>query len=331
MAEQEKSPDRTALVLGATGGAGGEITRQLLTAGWRVRTLHRRHAGTPEQSGHITWLTGDAMQARDVAQAARGCGVIVHAVNPPGYRHWQTLVLPMLAHTIAAAVVQRATIVLPGNFYNYGPDAFPVMAEDAPQHPATRKGAIRVRMEQMLERATQQGARALIVRAGDFFGPGVVSSWFSQVMVRPGQPIRAIWSPGQAGIAHQWAYLPDFAQTVVQLLARREHLDAFARFHMAGHWDADGAQMTETISRIARQHGMAPRVRAFPWRLAGLAAPLLPTLREALAMRHLWRQALRLQNTRLLGVLGEEPHTPWDEAVRATLAGLGCLASSVRY
>jgi hypothetical protein len=58
-------------------------------------------------------------------EAAKGCSVIVHAVNPPGYRNWAQLVLPMLDNTIAAAKAEGATIVLPGTVYNYGPDAFP--------------------------------------------------------------------------------------------------------------------------------------------------------------------------------------------------------------
>jgi nucleoside-diphosphate-sugar epimerase len=42
-------------------------------------------------------------------------------------------------------------------------------------------------------------------------------------------------------------------------------------------------------------------------------------------MRYLWRHPLRLDNRRLVAVLGAEPHTPLDEAVERTLEGLGCL------
>ena len=42
-------------------------------------------------------------------------------------------------------------------------------------------------------------------------------------------------------------------------------------------------------------------------------------------MRYLWRNPLRMDNARLVLVLGREPHTPLDEAVEATLGGLGCL------
>jgi nucleoside-diphosphate-sugar epimerase len=37
------------------------------------------------------------------------------------------------------------------------------------------------------------------------------------------------------------------------------------------------------------------------------------------------RNPLRMDNARLEFVLGREPHTPLDEAVAATLSGLGCL------
>src|ERR1700685_993100 len=119
-----KSP---VLVLGATGGIGGEVARQLREAGWEVRALQRRAAQPVEQRAGIAWIRGDALNAHDVCTAAAGCSVIVHAVNPPGYRRWSELVLPMLDNTIAAASAIGATIVLPGTVYNFGPDAFPVL------------------------------------------------------------------------------------------------------------------------------------------------------------------------------------------------------------
>ena len=315
----------TALVLGATGGIGGEMVRQLLAAGWQVRALTRGELPSPRSDG-VSWLRGDAMVGADVLAASAGCSVIVHAVNPPGYRDWDKLVLPMLDNTIAAAQAQGATIVLPGTVYNYGGDAFPVLTEDAPQRPATRKGAIRVELEARLERAAGGGARVLIVRAGDFFGPHAGNSWFAQGLVKPGQPVRAITYPGKQGIGHQWSYLPDVARTMVALLAMRDSLPPFARFHLAGHWDQDGRQMTDAITRVVSQStGRAPRVTAFPWWLMALAAPFVATLRELREMRYLWQTPVRMDNARLLAVLGHEPHTPLEVAIKATLKGMGNL------
>ncbi|KXV10877.1 hypothetical protein CR51_08545 [Caballeronia megalochromosomata] len=313
------------LVLGATGGIGGEVARQLRGAGWNLRGLRRAMASGERERG-VEWIEGDAMNRADVARAARNCAVIVHAVNPPGYRRWAELVLPMLDNTIAAAKSERATIVLPGTIYNFGPDAFPVLREDSPQHPLTRKGAIRVEMEARLKRAADDGARVVIVRAGDFFGPQAGNNWFSQGLVKPGQPVGRISYPGARGVGHAWSYLPDVAHTMVDLLARRHALEPFACYHMRGHWDDDGTQFAAAIRRvIERRTGRAPGIGAFPWWLLMLASPFNATLREMREMRYLWRTPIRMDNARLVATLGREPHTPLDEAIEATLAGLGCI------
>ncbi|MBR8309767.1 NAD-dependent epimerase/dehydratase family protein [Burkholderia cenocepacia] len=315
---------RQALVLGASGGIGGEVARQLRDAGWQVRALKRGLDAEVVERDGIAWVRGDALDRDAVVRAARGCSVIVHAVNPPGYRNWATQVLPMIDNTIAAARAAQATVVLPGTVYNFGADAFPVLREDAPQHPATRKGAIRVELERRLQDASAHGVPAIVVRAGDFFGPQLGNSWFSQGLVKAGRPVAAISVPSR-GVGHQWSYVPDVACVMVELIERRETLEPFARFHLGGHWDEDGMQMALAVQRVAQRHGMRPALRDFPWWLVYVAAPFVTTLRELLEMRYLWREPIRMDNARVTAVLGREPVTPLDTAVEATLAGLGCL------
>src|SRR5690606_9350178 len=95
---------KTALVLGATGGIGGAIAAALKRHGWTVRGMARdtQRAASGGHAG-IAWVKGDAMAREDVIRAAEGASVIVHAVNPPNYANWDTLVLPMIDNTIAAA------------------------------------------------------------------------------------------------------------------------------------------------------------------------------------------------------------------------------------
>lgn len=317
--------NRTALILGATGGIGGEVARRLKARGWKVRALHRSAAKVAAAPDGLEWIQGDAMRADDVIAAARGVSLIVHAVNPPGYRKWNELVLPMIDNTIAAARRSGARVLLPGTVYNYGPDAFPNIDESAPQNPATKKGAIRVEMERRLRAAADDGVRVLIVRAGDFFGPGTGNTWFAQGFIKPGRPVTAITNPGRAGVGHQWAYLPDVAETMIRLVERGDTLETFATFHMGGHWDEDGTQMIEAIRDAVGAPNL--KVRTFPWPVLTLASPFVPLFRELREMRYLWQRPVRLDNARLVSTLGAEPHTPLKEAVRETLAGLGCIES----
>ena len=288
---------KTALIVGITGGIGGEVARVLLSRGWQVRALHRNPTAAASASGFgnaVEWLPGDAMNRADVVAAAQGAAVIVHAVNPPKYHNWAGLVLPMLDNTIAAAKSSGARIVLPGTIYNFGPDAFPRLTESSPQNPLTRKGGIRVEMERRLRAASADGVRTLIVRAGDYFGP--------------------------RDLGHAWAYLPDVAETIARLLDQAPRLADFDVFHFRGHWLERGADMADAICRAA---GLATKkIYAFPWWAMRLAAPFVEVCREMVEMRYLWRVPIELDNTKLRALIGDEPRTPFDQAVGASLDAL---------
>ena len=317
---------RTALVIGATGGIGSEVAKALIGHGWRVRALTRSvEKAATDFAGPtpVEWVAGDAMRAADIAAAAEGAEVIFHGANPPGYRNWRSLAVPMLANAIAAARASGARLIFPGNVYNFGPDAGPLVDERSPQHPLTRKGAIRVEMEAMLATAAGDGVRSLVVRAGDFFGPHAPSSWFATVMVRPGKPVRSVVYPGARDIGHAFAYLPDLAETIARLAAIERRLLAFEVLHFGGHWLEHGVEIARSIRRTA---GMphAP-ILPLPSLLLRLAAPFSATLRETIEMRYLWRVPLRLDNRKLVALIGEEPRTPLDAAVRRSLEALRCL------
>jgi nucleoside-diphosphate-sugar epimerase len=308
---------RTALILGATGGVGGETARALLRHGWQVRGLARTLR--PELDSGIAWFEGDAMDAAAVLRAAEGVSAIVHAVNPPGYQGWPTLVPAMLANSLAAARANDARLALPGTIYNYDPAATPCARADSPQRSATRKGRIRIEMERSIENS---GVRGLILRAGDFYGPRPGNSWLSQGMVKPGRT-RAILTPGGKGVGHSWAYLPDVGETFARLLGRDRELPHFARYHLAGTWDEDG---TGFVHAIRAALGKQLPIRRLPWWALPLAAPFDATIREMIEMRPYWRHPVQLDNRELVALLGAEPHTPLAESLATTFAALGVTA-----
>jgi nucleoside-diphosphate-sugar epimerase len=318
--------NRVALLIGATGGVGSETARALLASGWTVRALNRSpgHVQRTARLAGVEWRKGDAMNRADVVAAAAGASVIVHAANPPGYKNWKGLALPMLESSIAAAEAVGARLVFPGTVYNFGPDAGVLLDESAPQNPVTRKGKIRVAMEERLREAARAGVPVLIVRAGDFFGPRAGNSWFSQGLVKPGRALRAVTYPGQHDAAHAWAYLPDLARTIAQLLERADELQQFDVFHFGGHAFARGVELAEATRAAA---GISPaRIRSFPWFAVYLLSPFVETFREMLEMRYLWSRSLLLDNRKLVAFLGREPHTPLEQALKTTLGGLGCLS-----
>ncbi len=340
-----------ALVLGASGAAGAAIANHLALMGMRV-TLAGRSAVAPRVPAYpalagLPWRQVDLLQPGALVQAARDCGVIVHAANPANYVGWHEQVLPMMDAVLAAVPHPEVTVVLPGNVYALRPSARPI-TEATPQPPAnTAKGRLRQAMEARLQAAAEGGrCRALVLRAGDFFGAHAPNSWMTQAMLpalgKAGWPVapaalgpstataphaqalpqvRRIFQPGKPGVGHQWNYLDDFAHTVGLLLEKRGQLPRHAVFHTAGHWDADGQGLAQRMADLlAQTSGHRPRIQAFPWWALRLAAPFHPLSRELLEMRWLWNEPVQLSNVQLCEVLGrDEPQTPWDDALQAAL------------
>jgi len=185
------------------------------------------------------------------------------------------------------------------------------MRDESQQHPSV----------QLACPASESTFPSLIVRAGDFFGPATRASWFAQAMVQPCQPLRKFTNMAP-GVPHAYAYLPDLAAAVVGLLAIPERLRPHEIVQFAGQWDATGAQIRDAVRRVAGSH--LPE-RAFPWMIMRLTAVFGGFPRETLEIEPVWKHPMRLDNARLVALLGAEPHTPLDDAIAATLAGMGCI------
>ena len=317
---------KTALIIGATGSFGGHAAVALIKHGWRVRALARNPSAAMAKMGErmpIDWVQGDGMNPADVLRAAEGASVIVHALNPPGYKNWRRLAVPALEATIAAAEQTGARIVFPGNVYNFAPDAGPDISEDHVQAPATRKGRIRVEMEAMLQAASRQGVRSLVIRAGDYFGPAAPNSGLGWLTQRSKGRMTSVYAPGPGGVGHAWAYLPDLAEAVARLADMESRLAPFEVFHFRGHWLDRADELAHTLRRVTHQPKMP--IRPFPYTMIFALAPFVETFRELIEMRYLWRRPIGLDGSKLARTIGPEPHTPLEQAVRSTVADMGCL------
>jgi nucleoside-diphosphate-sugar epimerase len=187
---------------------------------------------------------------------------------------------------------------------------------DLPQHPETPRGEIRVRVENLYRAAAARGdIQVLVIRPGDFFGPGSTGTWFDLAMMTDAAKgkvsLAGVW-----GVGHAWAYLPDLARAFVKVAEARARLGRFENFHFAGHY-VTPEQMRDAIAAVAPRgirFGLLPRW-IFP--VIGLVSPMM---REVAKMGYLWEHPMELRDPRLDALLGPGFATPFDEAVAATVA-----------
>ena len=236
------------LVLGAGGRLGHKAAEAFRDAGWTVTSLVRPGRASRAPAGTQP-IEVDALDHAAVSTAARGADVILHALNP-FYTDWSRLALPLAYSAITAAETTGATLMFPGNLYNYGSPMPPVIDETTPMRPSSRKGQMRVAMEDRMAEATERGMRAIVLRAGDFYGGGR-GSWLDLVLLKEIGRGRLTY-PGPIDLMHEWAYLPDLVSVLVRLAGMRETLPAFATFGFPGH-AVTGRDFTTTIARATGQ------------------------------------------------------------------------------
>ena len=319
----------TVLILGARGRFGLATARAFADAGWRVVAQIRPGAAVPMSHPGIHWIQADLSNLPILVATAKDAIVVVHALNPSAYtlKAWRAEVAPMTATVIALARTLNATLMVPGNVYNFGAGMPAQLREDTPQRAQTIKGQIRIAMEAQLR---DSGVQTVSIRAGDFFGSGT-NSWLDIFMAKHLKAGRVTY-PGHLDVPTAWAYLPDLARCFVAVAERRSLLPQFERLHFAGY-SLTGQDWLDTLNPIARQQGWVEpggnlQFKRAPWGFIRLASPFVPTWASLMEMRYLWDTPHALVNDRLTALIGPEPHTPFDKALRQSLVDLGFLSTT---
>lgn len=280
----------TVLILGASGKIGRHSARAFQNAGWQVRAYDRK--------------------LNNMTEAAKGVDVIVNGLNPPNYNNWAKNIPIITKQVIAAAKSNGATVIIPGNVYNYG-DTPGEWSETTPQHPVSRKGKIRVEMEQAYRDA---GVQTIILRAGNFIDPDQHGDVLDMVILRDIAKGR-ITAAGRSDAMQPYAYLPDWANVAVQLAEKRRDLARFEDVPFPGH----AFSVDELRMALEQELGRKLKLTALPWWIFTLASPVWELARELKEMRYLWNVSHELSGEKLARLLPEFSRTDMKTVMISTL------------
>jgi nucleoside-diphosphate-sugar epimerase len=283
---------QTVLILGGNGKIGKHSAEAFWNASWTVR--------------HYDRSTGD------MTAAAMGADVIVNGLNPPKYHNW-AVTIPAITHqVIAAAKASGATVIVPGNVYNFG-DRGGLFDENTPQQPQTRKGKIRVEMEDAYRAA---GVQTILLRAGNFLDPNREGDVQSMLILKDGHK-GVVTTLGRTDIPQSHAYLPDWAQAAVMLAEKRGVLATFEDVPFPGHTFS----MEELRDAVAARSGRPAKISRFPWIAVTLMAPFSEMMREFKEMRYLNDMPHWLGSEKFNRLLPDFTATDDQTAMLAGLAG----------
>ena len=305
--------DKRVIILGAAGRFGQAAAGAFKNDGWQVTSV-TRSAPSKAGSENEKCVVCNVMDRNALVEACIGQDVIVNAINPP-YADWAALLPGITDNVLAAARVSGATVCIPGNVYVYGNPIPEVMRETTSHQGNTKKGRLRLEMEQSYRHQASKGIQTIILRGGDFIDGRDTGNWFESHITRSAAKGKITY-PGPANINHAWAYLPDMARAIVELANIREELGTFEEFGFEG-FTLTGAD----IARFAEQaSGRKIRIAGFPWTAVRIMAMFSRNIREVMEMRYLWQQPHRIDGSKLRAHLSQFEPTPADVAIGKALA-----------
>ena len=281
---------QTVLILGASGKIGTHTADAFWNAGWQVRHYDR--------------------QTNDMTAAAKGVDVIVNGLNPPNYHDWERTIPAITAQVIAAAKSSGATIIIPGNIYNYGNHPG-VLDENTPQQAQTKKGRVRVDMESAYKDA---GVPTIILRAGNFIDPlgnGCIMSMLIMREIKKGK-LTAAAAPNTL---QAYAYVPDWARAAVMLAEKRAELAPFADIPFPGHAFTVNDRHRHVQARTGRQI----KITSFPWWVMTVASPFWELAREMREMRYLHEMPHQIGTAKFDRILPDFRATDLDAVMSSGL------------
>ena len=300
-------------VIVGKGPVGMTTAEELVARGHRVRVLSRSGGRSTDMVEH---RQVDAADAGALAGAARGAAALYNAVNP-AYHRWATDWPPVAAALLTAAERTGAVLVTMSNLYGYGRPAGP-MSSETPLAATDVKGRVRTRMWTDALAAHAAGrVRVTEARAADFVGPQVPAGQSHLMRQLPAlRSGRRAWVIGNPAARRSWAYLPDVAATLATLgtddraLGRAWHVPNTAP-----------RSQRQALDDLADRLGVARvPVSGIPWQVLRAVGLAVPMMREVVAIRHQWDQDFVTEATATTATFGLTA-TPWDEVVRATVAG----------
>ncbi len=295
------------------------MVRALRARGLPVRALVRDPARARLPDG-VEVVQGDARRLNDLIPAAKGCDSIVHALNLP-YHEWNPGMIELTDNVVEASGLAGATVVFPGNLHGLKPIyAVPLPPESAHLDINDRpnvKGRVRNMIEDHLSQNSElRNVRTLIVRAGDYYGPGVDNALVGPMFraALEGKPIP--WY-GAKDTAHVFTYVEDVAHVATELLlaSGRPNFDVVA---LAGDAFLTAADWAAALAKAAGRP--APGVRLVPHWQVRLSGLWNRDAREFAELLYQWEGPLQLDDARARRALPGWQPTPPEEALAATMA-----------
>ncbi|WP_251548630.1 SDR family NAD(P)-dependent oxidoreductase [Neobacillus muris] len=302
---------KKALVLGASGGIGYSIVKELSSRGVQVTAFARTKSRLEKlfaADPSVSIFAGDLFQLHDLREAATGVDVIFHAANIP-YEQWETKLQGLVTNILTVVKENSVRLAMADNVYAYG-RAGKCVVETTPKNPHTKKGKIRLQME---EKVKGSGVPFILAHFPDFYGPNAENTLLHYTLKNVAKHKKAAYV-GDPKIAKEFIFTPDAAKALVNLAFHEEAYGQVWNIPSSGVVTGD-----ELVEKLREISGYDKKVSVISKNMIRLLGLFNAGMREVVEMFYLNEEPVVLDGGKYEKWIGPLPRTPYKQGLMRTL------------
>lgn len=304
------------LLTGSTGSIGYAFTNTLLENKIPTSVLVRDKQKAIKLFGKTDLLEiieGDVMDGELLSKISKDKKYIFHGINYP-YDQWVGNMPKATENIIKAASQNKATIIFPGNIYEFG--NVKEITDDMAPEPTTKKGKIRLQLFEMLKSATVDGkCKVIFMRLPDFFGPNVVNGLITRLFGHAVKNKTMNWLI-RSDIPHQFVYTPDAAKLML-ILCNKTNLPDFSLYNYGG---MIVPSVNDFAKEIAKQTGGPSKVQNLPKLVMNIMALFMPVMKELKENYYLFENSVNLTDDKIRAAFPDFKQASLEQSITETLA-----------
>ncbi|MEH7342308.1 SDR family NAD(P)-dependent oxidoreductase [Bacillus sp. JJ1532] len=304
---------KKALVAGASGGMGYALVCELVSRGIDVVAFSRGKEKLErlyKSQSNVIIFSGDALNQDDLMEAADGVDVIFHAVSFP-YQEWVEKHLKCIDIMSEVAKIKGAKIAFVDNIYAYGRQFNQLVTEDAKKEPHTKKGKIRLQMENRLK---ESGVPTLIVHMPDLYGPNAENTILHETLKNAVLNKKANFV-GSTKAAREFLFTKDGAIAMVELALRQEAYNQ--NWNIPSKHPITGDELIAIIREIT---GYEKKVRTVSKSMIRFLGIFSPFMKEMVEMMYLTENPVLLSGEKYQKEINLWPSTSYRQGIQETIS-----------
>ena len=263
----------------------------------------------------VEMVEGSVEDIATLEKAFDGIEVFHNCINVP-YSQWSRL--PEIhGRIISVASKAKTKMVFPGNVYIYGHAQSERVSEDHPRNPCSKKGRIRLELEDTFMRFSREGkVPCVIMRFPDYYGPNAAS--IADGIFRSAINDKTARWYGKLDAMHEFIFISDAAKAMIMA---GERSDVFGQdFNVPG---PEPIRVRDWINLVFKQAGFAPKMVGTSQLFVRFAGLFNSTARAFAEMQYLTEEPLILDGSKFNKFFGvTSPVEEYEEGIRETFAWL---------